>query len=74
MLDAYSKNKEESEKERITIAYIQAMWTIQWLGKQKPKSLQSILGEKKSKPMTDEELLNKAKTINLALGGEIVGE
>lgn len=63
-------------KERISLAYINAMWTIQWLGKKSshPKPLKEILekiGNQEKKEMTAEQMLAKAKMLNAAFGGEV---
>lgn len=71
MVNAYAKKREEEAEEKLTLAYINAMWTIQFLGKNKPK-LDDIL-KKHKKEMTDEEMLNQIKLLNNILGGEITG-
>lgn len=72
VIKAYSKKKEEESKEKITLAYINAMWTIQWLGKKKPKSLDKILNSsKKKKVMEDGEMLAVVKNLNAIFGGEV---
>ena len=72
VVKAYAKKKEEESKEKITLAYINAMWTIQWLGKKKPKSLDEILnGNKKKKVMEDDEMLAVVKNLNAIFGGEV---
>lgn len=75
MIKAYAdKQKEQLEKD-ITVAYLNSMWTIQWLGKrhQHPKPLKEILASigKEKKTMTDEQMLAMAKALNAALGGEV---
>lgn len=71
-----SKNelKEEETKERITIAYITALWTAQWFSKKRPKPLEEILQlqTKPKKEMTDEEMLLQVKNLNAIFGGEVV--
>lgn len=75
MVKAYAKRKEEESKERISFAYINAMWTIQWLGKksQHPKPLKEILDSmgKEKKVMTDEQMLAVVKNLNAMFGGEV---
>lgn len=74
VIDAYRKKKNDEGKEKITLAYLNSMWTIQWLGKNKPKPLSEILGEKKEKKvMSDNEMLEKVKMLNAMFGGEING-
>lgn len=71
----YKKRKLEETKERITNAYLNAMWTIQWLGKrhQQPKPLKEILKNigKEQKIMTDEQMLERVKMLNKILGGNV---
>jgi len=72
---AYQKRKIEEFKEEITIAYLNAYWTIAWLGKrhQQPRPLKEILNSigKERKVMTDEEMLERVKMLNALLGGEV---
>lgn len=53
-----------------------AMWTIQWLGKksQHPKPLEEILNSngREKKEMTDEEMLAQVKMLNAMFGGEVI--
>lgn len=72
VVNAYSKRREEEAEEKLTLAYINAMWTIQFLGKNKPK-LDDVLKKNHKKEMTDEEMLNQIKLLNNILGGEITG-
>lgn len=72
---AYFENKKIEFKEKLTLEYYNAMWTIQWLGKksQHPKPLKEILDtiDKPKKIMTDEEMLNQAMVLNKLFGGEV---
>lgn len=65
----------EETKEKVTLAYLTALWTIQWLGKkhQQPRPLKEILATigKERKVMTDEQMLERAKQLNALLGGEV---
>lgn len=73
MVKAYTNKREESAEEKITLAYMQAAWTIQFLGKKKP-DLKKILNKKnKENEMTDEEMLEKIKALNSMFGGEVIG-
>lgn len=72
VVNAYAKRREEEAEEKLTLAYINAAWTIQFLGKNKPK-LESVLKKKSKKEMTDEEMLNQIKILNNILGGEVNG-
>jgi len=72
MVKAYANKREEESKEKITLAYMNAMWTIQWLGKKKPEKLDKILnGSKPKEPMSNEQMLNKVKELNAMFGGEV---
>lgn len=72
VVNSYAKRREEDTEEKLTLAYINALWTIQFLGKNKPK-LDDILKKKSKKEMTDEEMLNQIKLLNNVLGGVING-
>ena len=80
MIKTYSEKKKEESKEKLTLAYINAMWTVQWLGKKSnhPRPLKEILKsiDKDKKQMTDEQMLAKVKILNALFGGEVktVGE
>ena len=71
IINSYSQRREEEAEEKITLAYINAAWTVQFLGKNKPK-LDKII-KKKKKEMTNEEMLNQVKLLNNLMGGEVVG-
>lgn len=70
-LSAYTKREKEKSKEKITLAYINAMWTAQWFSKNKPKKLEEILKDKPKVSMTDEEMLKQVKMLNAMFGGEV---
>lgn len=76
MIKGCAKRKEEENKEKISLAYINAMWTIQWLGKKSnhPKPLKEILDGigKEKKVMTDEQMLAVVKNLNAMFGGEVI--
>lgn len=71
--NAFSEREKQEYKQKIELAYINAMWTIQWLGKKQPKPLQDILDSigKEKKVMTDEQMLAKVKALNAMFGGEV---
>lgn len=75
---AYTEKQENDFKERMSLEYYNALWTIQWLGNksQHPKSLQEILDSidknKNKKAMTDEQLLAQVKALNALFGGEVI--
>lgn len=72
-LNGFTQRKKIEIQQRISIAYTQAYWTVQWLGKSKPKPLKKILQEmdRQQKAMTDDEMLAKVKQLNAMFGGEI---
>lgn len=71
----YNEKQQEEMKEKITLAYLNSMWTIQWLGKrhQQPKPLKEILKNvgREKKRMTDEQMFNQVKVLNAVFGGEV---
>lgn len=68
----YFAKKEADQKEQIGLEYANALWTIQWLGKHKPKPLDKILDIKtEKKKMTSNEMLEQVKLLNQKFGGEI---
>lgn len=75
MIKTYSEKKKEESKEKLTLAYINAMWTVQWLGKKSnhPRPLKEILEsiDKDKKQMTDEQMFAKVKMLNTLFGGEV---
>ena len=74
-IEAYSKKRLEETKEQITIAYLNSLWTIQWLGKRHkhPRPLKEILDSigKEKREMTDEEMFERVKALNALFGGEV---
>ena len=72
---AYYERQKREYKDRLSLEYYNAMWTIQWLGKksQQPRPLQEILDNmyKEKKIMTDEEMLEQVKMLNAIFGGEL---
>ncbi len=77
IVESYYNRKKEQFKEKLSLEYYNAMWTIQWLGKrsQHPEPLEKILDnlykEKKKKIMTDEQMLNQVKILNSLFGGTV---
>lgn len=75
MIKTYSEKKKEESKEKLTLAYINAIWTVQWLGKKSnhPRPLKEILEsiDKYKKQMSDEEMFMKVKALNALFGGEV---
>ena len=72
VLEGYKARKEQEAEEKLTLAYINSAWTIQFMGKNKPK-LEKYLKKKPKKAMTDIEMLNQVKALNNLLGGDVVG-
>lgn len=75
MIKTYSEKNKEESKEKLTLAYINAIWTVQWLGKKSnhPRPLKEILEsiDKDKKQMSDEEMFEKVKALNALFGGEV---
>ena len=75
MIKTYSEKKKEESKEKLTLAYINAMWTVQWLGKKSnhPRPLKEILEsiDKDKKQMSDEDMFEIVKALNALFGGEV---
>lgn len=72
-LSVKAEQSKQEDDNRISLAYMQALWTIQWLGKKKPESLEKILKKTKKeteKAMTQEETMAFIKGLNAAFGGE----
>lgn len=74
IVEKYHNKKKEDFKERISLEYWNAMWTIQWLGKksQHPEPLNKILDNlfEEKKVMTNEQMLNQVMMLNKLFGGE----
>lgn len=75
-VDGYSKRKKADSEEKVTLAYTNAMWTIQWLSsnkKDRPQPLEKILDIKKEKKvMSSEQMLAQVKQLNALFGGSEV--
>lgn len=73
--NVYKKKREQECKDKITLEYLNAMWTIQWLGEKsrQPKPLEEILKNlfKEKQIMTDEQMLARVKMLNTMFGGEV---
>jgi hypothetical protein len=75
--EVYAEKQKNDFKEKMSLEYYNALWTIQWLGKksQHPKPLQEILNsidKPKKKAMTDKQMLAQVKALNAMFGGEII--
>jgi len=71
---AYNKHKELEAKDNITLAYLNALWSIQWLDKKhRPRPLKEILNNigKERKIMTDEQMFERIKVLNMVFDGEV---
>lgn len=70
----YNENKKQDYKDKLSLEYYNAMWTIQWLGKksQQPEPLNKILDNlyKENKVMTDDQMFEQVKMLNRMFGGE----
>lgn len=75
--EAYFEKQKNEFKEKLSLEYYNAMWTIQWLGKKQnhPKPLEEILygigTEKEKKVMSDDAMLAQVKVLNALFGGEV---
>lgn len=75
--EVYFEKQKNEFKEKITLEYMNAMWTIQWLGKksQQPRPLQEILEaidkERENKVMSDEDMLKQVMVLNKLFGGKV---
>ena len=73
----YFENKKQDYKDKLSLEYYNAKWTIQWLGKksEQPEPLHEILDnlykeKKEDKVMTDDRMLQQVKMLNRMFGGE----
>ncbi len=70
----YDKQKQDY-KDKLSLEYYNARWTIQWLGKksQHPRPLKEILDNlyKEKKVMTDEQMLSQVQLLNAMFGGTV---
>lgn len=73
MVNSYVERKEEESEEKLTIAYLNAMWTIQFLGGKNVPKLDDYLNKnkKRKREMTDEDMLNQVKFLNNLFGGDV---
>jgi len=75
VIKAYAERQEEEFKEKVTLSYLNSLWTIQWLGKRHnyPRPLKEILDSigKEKKEMAAEQMLARVKMLNAAFGGEV---
>jgi hypothetical protein len=70
-MNAYADRRKIEHQERVAIAYNQACWTIQWLGKNKPEPLDKILDIKvEPAEMDDSEMLNAIMGLNAIISGK----
>jgi len=71
--EIYFEKQKNAFKEKVTLEYWNAMWTIQWLGRknQQPKPLNTILENmyEEKKVMSDLEMLEQVKLLNKMFGG-----
>ncbi|HHV42727.1 MAG TPA: hypothetical protein GXX72_07810 [Clostridiaceae bacterium] len=71
----YREKQKQEFKDKLSLEYYNAMWTIQWLGEksEQPRPLDEILDNlfKEKKIMTDEDMLNQVMVLNRLYGGEV---
>ncbi len=80
--ETYAEKQKEEFKEKVALAYWNALWTIQWLGKktQHPKPLDKILNsfdkqkeqKQDKKGMSPEQMLAQVKLLNKLFGGKVI--
>lgn len=72
-IEAHKQKTEQETEEKITLAYINALWTAQFaVGKKKPPKLEEIIKKKaKPKKMTPKEMLLEVKRLNAMFGGRV---
>ncbi len=70
VMDGYTERIKAEQEERIALSYVTALWTAQWFSKRRPPKLNEII-KKETKKMTDDQMLNAVKALNIALNGEV---
>lgn len=70
-LEEHAKKQKEEAKEKLVLAYLTAAWKR---AKRMPdlKKLLNKIDNVRSQPMTPEQMLQRIKALNTALGGTIV--
>lgn len=73
MVKSHSIKTKAENNEKITLAYVNALWMAQWMaGKSKPPTLAKILDQDRPKEvMTDQQMLERVKQLNAVFGGEV---
>jgi hypothetical protein len=73
--NAYYENQKNEYKQKLSLEYCNAMWTIQWLGKktQQPRPLNEILDNlyKEKKVMTEDDMFKQVEMLNRIFGGDV---
>lgn len=73
MVNSYAEKRESESEEKLTLAYLNAMWTIQFLGGKNTPKLDDYLNKKQhKKEMTDKDMLNQVKFLNNLFGGDVI--
>lgn len=73
IIDSWRERAKREHEERISAAYMTALWSAQWWSKKPPEPLEKILGYTgKPREMTDEEMFELVKDLNAAIGGKVV--
>lgn len=72
-MKVYKEIKQSDSEEKITLAYINAMWAAQYFGKKPPEKLENILKgmREEKKEMTAEDMLDQIKALNNSFGGTV---
>lgn len=71
-MNSYVERREEEAEEKLTLAYLNAMWAIQFLGGKNPPKLEDYLKKSKKKEMTDKDMFNQIRLLNNLFGGETI--
>lgn len=73
-LDSYYRRQKYDQEDKITLAYMTALWAAQWWDKRKPDPLDKILGRQEDpQGMSDKQMFEIVKKLNAAMGGEVIG-
>jgi hypothetical protein len=70
-LDAYSDGVLRRKDSETILLYKHAHWTAAWINGEKPEELDKLLCMKRQRvEMTDEQMFEQVKKLNVVLGGE----
>lgn len=66
-IKVFNERQKQQKEDDLVLTYLGAYWQRV----KKMPSLKKVLGQEKPKQMTAEEMLNKVRQLNAALGGEV---